>query len=302
MKKVLGISCGRRNGNSEILMKEAMMAIQEHCEAECSYIRLMDAEVKACVGCETCVKRKLAGDNEFRCITPADADHVYLIEQACREADAIIFAAPIYNILPPGILIKLLNKLHACGDYRTFVGQNPKVGATIAVGGSDWVEYMQPIMNMTCQEFVGGFHRVVDSLVQGFTPAVQGVLADDECLARAHQLGVNVANALNTGDTSWKGEPGICPCCHGTMLELRGDKFACPMCDMILDADQVPTKFSAGEDALRHNRWSLWGMNNHIDIVKRGHMRAESGKDLIASRRAKYMEYLRPVELPRIKG
>lgn len=300
MKKVLGISCGRRNGNSEILMKEAMMAIQERCEAECSYIRLMDAEVKACVGCETCVKRKLTGDDNFRCITPVDADHVYLIEQACREADAIIFAAPIYNILPPGILIKLLNKLHACGDYRTFVAQNPKVGATIAVGGSDWLEYAGPILNMTCQEYVGGFHRVVDSLVQGFTPALQGVLADDECLERARLLGLHVADALNTGDTSWKGAPGVCPCCHGTMLDFRGDRFVCPMCDIVLDADRMPTRFSVSQDAVEHNRWGLWGMKRHIDIVKRGHMRAVDGQGQIAARRGKYMEYLKPMELPKI--
>lgn len=300
MKKVLGISCGRKNGNGEILMKEAMMAIQENCEAECSYVRLLDATIEFCTGCETCMINKTLKNNwEFRCVTPAGKDHMYFLEQLCREADAIIFAAPIYNIMPSGILIQFLNKLHATGDYRAFVAQNPKIGATIGIGGSDWVNFMQPIMNMTASEFVGGFHRVVDNLIEGFHPAPQCVLADDEIMARAHKLGENVAKALNDGDTSWKGEEGLCPICHGTLLERRGDELICPMCDIAL-ADCKDMKFEATQEAIDHSRFSAWGMDDHLKIIGNGHKKAMQKKDIVAERRGKYASYLSPVELPEL--
>jgi multimeric flavodoxin WrbA len=41
--KVLGITCGRKNGNSELLMKQAFKAIEEKCGAETAFIRLQDA-------------------------------------------------------------------------------------------------------------------------------------------------------------------------------------------------------------------------------------------------------------------
>jgi multimeric flavodoxin WrbA len=40
--KVLGITCGRKNGNSELLLKQAFKAIEEKCGAETEFIRLQD--------------------------------------------------------------------------------------------------------------------------------------------------------------------------------------------------------------------------------------------------------------------
>jgi multimeric flavodoxin WrbA len=51
--KVLGITCGRKNGNCELLLKQAFKAIEEKCGAETNFIRLQDAYIKDCTGCET---------------------------------------------------------------------------------------------------------------------------------------------------------------------------------------------------------------------------------------------------------
>jgi multimeric flavodoxin WrbA len=45
MMKAFGIACGRKNGNSEILLKEAFKGIEEKCGAETSFIRLQDATI-----------------------------------------------------------------------------------------------------------------------------------------------------------------------------------------------------------------------------------------------------------------
>ena len=51
--KVLGIVAGRHNGNSEILVKEALLACQE-AGAECKMINLFDYHIEHCTGCEAC--------------------------------------------------------------------------------------------------------------------------------------------------------------------------------------------------------------------------------------------------------
>ena len=59
--KVFGITCGRKNGNSEILLKEAFKAIEQNCDAETSFVRLQDATIIPCTGCETCMTKTQQG-------------------------------------------------------------------------------------------------------------------------------------------------------------------------------------------------------------------------------------------------
>jgi multimeric flavodoxin WrbA len=48
--KVLGITCGRRMSNTEILVKEALMGA-EQAGAEVELVRLHDLYLKPCTGC-----------------------------------------------------------------------------------------------------------------------------------------------------------------------------------------------------------------------------------------------------------
>jgi len=46
-KKIIGLSCGRKNGNSEILLKEALMGAEELGLGICSeIIRAMDLRIQ----------------------------------------------------------------------------------------------------------------------------------------------------------------------------------------------------------------------------------------------------------------
>ena len=47
--KVMGIVAGRHNGNSEIMVKEALLACQE-AGAECTLINLFDYNILPCTG------------------------------------------------------------------------------------------------------------------------------------------------------------------------------------------------------------------------------------------------------------
>ena len=52
--KVLGLTCGRRMGNTEVLMKEALMGAEE-MGAEVELIRMLDLDIGYCRQCKKCL-------------------------------------------------------------------------------------------------------------------------------------------------------------------------------------------------------------------------------------------------------
>ncbi len=304
MMKVFAITCGRKNGNSELLLKEAFKGIEEKCGAETSFIRLQDATILPCTGCETCMKKHITGDWDFRCIHKKEADHFFFIETQLREADAIIVSAPVYNLMPPGILITMLNKLHASGDYRQVVLQKPKIGAAITVGGTDWTNFGMTIARMTAMELCGGYGPVIDHLEVQFTPSVGAASLDDEVMARARILGENIADELKSpGKFEFKGPEGVCPLCHTRLIEFREDGAFCPICETKADisTENGSPKVTFSKEAISKSRWGEWGQQVHIQNIVKGHTKATKNKDLINAKRKEYADYKKPMTLPKLE-
>jgi len=313
--KVLGICCGRKNGNTELMMSEVMKGVQSvDPQAQVGFINLQDTTIKACVGCETCMKKKLQKDFEFRCVHGVDQDHFHFIEMQMREADAIVVSAPAYNLLPPGILIKFLNKMHASGDYRHITQGVDicKVGACFSIGGTDWTDYIPNVMRMITMELVGVYDGVVDSVHFDFFPAYQSVLLDESVLARMHQMGVNVANAVNykkeTGkNAAYQGTEGICAYCHSNLLRVDPDgSVYCPQCNVKASVEVVDGKLKVSftEEALEKSRWAPYGQNLHMENIGKGHKRAAEGaqqiKDTFQDQYKALVKELR-MEVPALK-
>ena len=304
--KVLGICAGRKNGNTEIMMKEAFMAIEEKCGAECQLVRVQESAIHTCTGCEACMVNHLKGNWEFRCIHKNGTDHFYFIEQLMREADAIIVSSPAYNLLPTGQLIKLLNKMHASGNYRDVVHHNNKIGAAFSLGGTDWTNFTLNVCKMMAMELVGSYEALVDAVHFDFVPSKGAVVLEDEILDRMHRLGENVADALvakaRGEKTKYVGTSGVCPDCHGNLLEIRGDGVYCPQCltkaNVSIVDGQLIAEFTEEEKA--KNRWSKWGQELHDNNIRKGHKKAAEGKDVIADRVKKYTAYERAVVLPEL--
>lgn len=302
--KVLGICSGRKNGNTEIMMKEAFRAIEEKCGAECNFIRLQEAFIHSCTGCETCIMQHVQGNTDFRCIYKSDSDHYYFIEQLMREADGIIVSSPIYGLMATGIYFQFINKLHASGDYRDMVAANPKVGAAFALGGTDWTNFGLVGCEMGAMELVGGFDHVVDSVSFDFHPAVGSVVLDDELLARMRLMGARVADALIAREKgekySYQGGKGVCPDCHGTMVEWRNDAWRCPYCDTkatpVMEDGVLKMVFSDEERAV--SRFSKFGQDLHIRNIIMGHDKAFDGEEIIIEKRKEYAAYKQPIKLP----
>ena len=49
------------------------------------------------------------------------------------------------------------------------------------------------------------------------------VIAHPEALESAHRMGKAVATAIRTEDTTYRGEPGVCPICHDRIIRIHKD-------------------------------------------------------------------------------
>ena len=290
--KIFGICCGRKNGNTDLMMVEALKGVKSiDPDAEVGFVNLQDAEIKSCMGCETCMKKHIAGDYEFRCVHGVNQDHFHFIEMQLRAADGIIVSAPAYNLLPPGILIRFLNKMHASGNYR-LIAQSVeacKISACFSIGGTDWTDYTPNVLRMIAMELSGTYDGVVDSVHFDFLNAFQTVMLSADVMERMHMLGENVAKAViykkETGkNADYAGTEGICSYCHSNLLRVDPDgSVYCPQCNVKGTVEVRDGKLFVhfSEEALKESRWAPYGQNLHMENIAKGHEKAARGIEMI---------------------
>lgn len=73
--KVLGISCGRKMGNTEILVKEALMGAEE-LGTDVELVRLNDLNLKPCTGCNACVVSLLEKGSNGECVIKEKPEYI----------------------------------------------------------------------------------------------------------------------------------------------------------------------------------------------------------------------------------
>jgi multimeric flavodoxin WrbA len=242
--KILGISCGRKMGNSEILLKEALMAAAE-CGAEYEMIRLMDLNIKPCIGCNSCIMDVLRG-GKGDCILTGDDMPFY--REKFLECDGIIVSTPVFNNTAPGYFRLLgdrcgpafdrenkrfAKKLGADIDERWF---KPRVAAWIVVGGGPptHVHTALPLMFHFSKSTQS---KQVDRFAATFCASPGQVLMHPEFLERAAQLGRNLASQLGkpNNEVEWLGDDDfVCDNCRSTMVVVgKNNKVHCATCGRI---------------------------------------------------------------------
>ncbi|MDI6841911.1 flavodoxin family protein [Methanothermobacter wolfeii] len=123
MVKVVGI-CGspRKNGNTEILLREALRAAED-CGAETELIRLAGLDINPCRACDSCKK---TGE----CAIDDDLNDV--IERAA-SADGIIIGSPVYF---GSVTAQTKMFMDRTRPLRSGFRLSDKVGGAVTVGGS----------------------------------------------------------------------------------------------------------------------------------------------------------------------
>lgn len=234
--KILGISCGSVMGNSEIMLRKALMSAEAK-GAEVEMIRINDFFITPCNECGACEKE--GADYIYDCIYEDDFPAV---AQEVLESDGLIVSFPVYNWSPDAQVKVLadrfgfhynrahLEELAAEGipvDAR-LLKQRP-VGFISVAGAMDEHYYSMGLGPALQFSYDLGLIPV-DQVLCGFTTDKGHCLKHDDKMAHAGRIGEHVADAIETGDFSWKGEAGTCPSCHNNMMILKDGKITCPFC------------------------------------------------------------------------
>lgn len=232
--RVLGLNAGSANGNTEVALVAALRAVAE-AGAEVELIRLDD------------VRLPMGPD-------PKEPDDAWWFWERLMEADGLVISSPIFSRIVPARLKLLMDRLLGPNADRAIVerlvamrdaGQEPavpfrldervlkpRVAGFIAVGGAltpQWKTLALPTMHILTFSMQTA---VVDQFVVSGAGTPRSIVLDDAALARATQLGANVAAQLGRSfdEAEYVGEAGLCPMCHLDVIELHDREVACATC------------------------------------------------------------------------
>ena len=287
--KVLGLTCGTEMGNTEVLVREALLAAEE-AGAEVSLIRLLDLDLKPCTGCKSCVESLMKG-GAGNCIIKDDFP---FLDDQMLESDGIILASPVFVLGAHGIVKLLADRMGPGHDLAWRIGaknireesgrtegRGPdersfkrRVGGFISVGGAltkNWLSLALPSMHL----FAFPSHiTVVDQMQIYGTTAIGNVVLTPDALERAQELGRNVAETLLKPEEEprWFGAGGVCPVCHCDLVTITdGTLVECAVCGIagtltLDDGGRISVEFS--EEEQKRSRVAMGGKQEHWDEVR----------------------------------
>lgn len=307
MAKIMGITAGRKNSNSEILLKEALMACEEK-GAEVSMINLRDFKILDCTGCTACTIGMSQGKN-VGC-TLDECDDKKKIMDYLLDQDAVIYSVPTYDLMPAS---NYLTFAHRSLSFETAfletigaIEHRDRVAGLISVGGSTRAWQSMALEAMQATMFTTDM-KVVDMLLAKQVPAPAQCLLDDELIARARKLGENIFEAVNTPveDRKWLGDEdmGWCPNCHSNALVL-GEKqwdglhypVECQVCGAggNLEKDENGKyKFVIQEDGLLKDRTTIVGRARHLEEIAHtqgGFFKNPANREIVNEKIQKYKD------------
>lgn len=315
--KILGLSGGTLNGANDALCKEALMGAQE-VGAEIEFINLNTLDLKPCTGCKACVMGLFSGKGNA-CVLKDDMQ--WLTDKMC-EADGIVFAIPIFCKTAPGLFHNIMDRFGPRMDRGNLMiaqkiaeehGGKPvnpmylkeKVVSYMGIGGSDWATRVQ--CDFATQALTPKW-TLIDN--QCF-PWSLSIIMNDEAIAKAHKMGVDVANAakkLVDGtfvpghgiiNEDYKGPAGVCPHCHSQNFYLQEDGTAiCCLCGTEGVLKNVDGKYVFEFDAekwIPHAHDSIPGKFIHGDDIQRNESesRALMQSEEAKARKAKYRDFIK---------
>lgn len=285
--RIIGLSCGRINGNSEILLKEALMGAEE-LGVETEIIRAMELRVRQCTGCEAC-SMAMAKGKEARC-TIKDDDVEWILEKILVEDCGLIVAGPLYHLRPNAYFESIHERMLPVMFRHPEIITKTRVGGIISVGGGEpeWT----PLGLTSFNIFMQHTRKVVDQMQVNFCGRPGTVTMREEYIKRAHELGQNVARAMKLPADKIKyvgPETDVsCPVCHTNVMQIP-DKLPfiyCPVCwvkgEIIVEKGQMKVKWD--EETAKYPRFSEKGIGTHLELIKELQMQwftkdQETGKE-----------------------
>lgn len=270
-KKIIGLSCGRKNGNSEILLKEALMGAGD-LGVESDIIRAMELRVKPCTGCESC-SIAMARGKEVRCAIKDD-DVPWILEKTLVEDCGLIVSGPVYHLRANSYFEIIHERMLPTMFRHPEILKKTRVGAIISVGGGEpeWTPLGLTSMNI----FVQHSRILVDQMQVNYVGRPGAVLMQEKQLKRARELGRRVARAMMMPIKQVKfvgDETEVsCPVCHCNVLKVPAKlpNVFCPVCWVkgVITINEDKMKVKWDEEDTKHPRFSERGVSTHLELIK----------------------------------
>jgi multimeric flavodoxin WrbA len=170
------------------------------------------------------------------------------------ESDGLIVSTPIYSRTITGTLKLVADRLAGpaadvafAENYRRMLeaGEKPsvafpydervfrpRVAGFIAVGGaltSQWTSLALPLLH---QMTFSAHMAVADQLLVGGAGMPRSVVLDARALVAAARVGRSVGSQLGLpfDEVSYRGQPGLCPLCHLSVVVVSGSEVECATC------------------------------------------------------------------------
>ena len=279
--KVMGVTAGRKNSNSEILLKEALSACAA-AGAEVRMINLKDFNILDCTGCTACTQGMSQGKH-VGCTLDKKDDKKKIMD-VMLDQDAVIYSVPTYDLMPSATWLKFAQRSLA---YETAflekigaIAHKDRIAGLISVGGSTRAWQSMALEGMQATMFTTDF-KVVDMLLATRVPGPAQCLLDDGLIERAHKMGENImaALAMPAAERHWMGEEdmGWCPNCHSNALvlgEMQWDgvyyPIECQVCGAGGTLEQTEDgkwKFVIQKNGLLKDRTTVEGRGLHLDEI-----------------------------------
>ena len=207
----------RKNGNTEILLKQALMGAEAE-GAQVEILRLTDYKIGPCRGCGLCLFREN--------VCQVKDDDVSFIFSKVAEGDGIILGAPCYFLELTAVIKQLIDRCWILGHQIGKVKKPATVIVPYATRG--WIPYVFIQSNILLN--VMGVTKINEAAI--CTQGISEVVLDEEAMDLAYRMGKEIAVASREKDFAYKGEEGVCPSCHDWLVRILKDRetVECPTC------------------------------------------------------------------------
>ena len=278
--KILGlVGSYRKYGNTEVLVREALMSASE-MGAEVELLRLTDLTIKPCKGCMACVFKNA------ECRIEDDANFFF---SKLFEADGIILGSPIYIFGPVGI-IKMIQDRFLQISTRLEKLRN-KVGAIIAIGGAPGAE--GTIMPGLASFFMFLGIPIVDQMLV-YSHGPGEILLHEDAVQKANRIGRELVEALqdNRAKTKYIEASSVCPVCHQNFLILKEGSLECGLCHTKasprIEEGKLVLEFGKAQETREARREEI---ADHIENLSETGVKYLKLKDEIDKRKEKYKNF-----------
>jgi multimeric flavodoxin WrbA/uncharacterized Zn finger protein (UPF0148 family) len=310
--KVLGLTCGRKLGNTEIAVKEALMGAEEG-GAQVELVRLMDLNIKPCTGCNACVIDLFEKAGSGECVIKND--DFKFIDDKILECDGLVVGSPIYEKSPTGYLKILSDRMGPSHDlaFRMIAakirkeknittGKGPdersfkrKIVSLFAIGGSEWTTLALPLLQLFTLPM--GM-TIVDQQLFNWNALPGTILLKDEKIKRARRSGKHIAETLKNPDKEpqYIGDKGSCPVCHANVLDIRkkSEPVICAVCGVegTLNTKGDDYVLEVTEEAKARSHFLLSGKFRHADDLANIALKPDPRMAELPAMMEKYKSYL----------